>query len=60
MAPWPYDNFGLVSAVLSFNLLPEFAVVAMRALFLVVVDHYVDDFIVVDVSPGGVLRPGRG
>ena len=49
----PGHNFGLVSAVINFNLLPEFAVVAMRALFLVVVDHYVDDFIVVDVSPGG-------
>ena len=49
----PGHNFGLVSAVVNFNLVPEFAVIAMRAMFLVVVDHYVDDLMVVDLAAGG-------
>ena len=38
--------------MVNFNLVPEFAVVAMRAMFLVIVDHYVDDFMVFDLASG--------
>ena len=48
----PGHNFGLVSAVVNFNLYPEFAVICMRALFSVAVEHYFDDLIAPDLSHG--------
>ena len=49
----PGHNFGLTSAVVNFNRYPEFAVVALRALFDVPAEHFYDDFIVPDLAVGG-------
>ena len=48
----PGHNFGLASAVVNFNRYPEFIVIALRALFALIVDHYYDDFILPDLEAG--------
>lgn len=48
----PGHNFGLTSAVVNFNRHPELVTVAARAFLAVVVDHYYDDFIAVDLAAG--------
>ena len=48
----PGHNFGLASAVVNFNRYPELVVVAARALAAVPVDHYYDDFIILDLAAG--------
>ncbi|MDC0526132.1 hypothetical protein OAO87_03940, partial [bacterium] len=49
----PGHNFGLLSAVVNFNRFPELVVVAVRAFCALAIDHYYDDFILVDIDPGG-------
>ena len=49
----PGHNFGLTAAVVNFNRYPEFIVVMARVFTAVPIDHYVDDFIITDVSAGG-------
>jgi hypothetical protein len=41
-------SFGLVSAVLNFNRVPKIHVAFMRRFFASMMDHYVDDYIMVD------------
>ena len=48
----PGHNFGLASAVVNFNRYPELIVVALRALFALIIDHYYDDFIIPDLEVG--------
>ena len=48
----PGHNFGLASAVVNFNRYPELVVIALRALFALIIDHYYDDFILPDLEAG--------
>ena len=43
-------NFGLASAPVQFNRVPEFICTVCRIMFYSCVDHYYDDFLVVDVA----------
>ena len=50
----PGHNFGLVSAVVNFNRFPHLMVAISRVLFAVPVDHFFDDYVIVDAHDGGV------
>jgi hypothetical protein len=43
-------NFGLASAPVQFNRVPEFICTVCRCLFYSCIDHYYDDFLIVDVA----------
>ena len=49
----PGHNFGLLAAVVNFNRYPELVVVVVRAFCALAIDHYYDDFIIVDSDPTG-------
>ena len=49
----PGFNFGLVSAVISFNRFPRFCCAAIRRFFGITCDHYVDDYCVAEPSYAG-------
>jgi hypothetical protein len=49
----PGHPFGLTSAVVNFNRVPELVTIAARAMCLALLDHYFDDFIIVDLEAGG-------
>ena len=49
----PGHNFGLVSAVVNFNRFPHLLVAMCRVLFAVPVDHFFDDYVIVDSRDGG-------
>ena len=49
----PGHNFGLLSAVVNFNRHPELVVVMARAFCSLAIDHYYDDFILVDTDRSG-------
>ena len=49
-------NFGLASAPVQFNRVPEFICTVCRCLFYACIDHYYDDFLVVDVDNAPPIR----
>ena len=56
----PGHNFGLVSAVTNFNRFPHLLVAMCRVLFAVPVDHFFDDYVIVDSRDGGTSGQDAG
>ena len=50
-------NFGLKSAPVQFCRVPQFIVCLARCLLAVPVDHYVDDYLIVDIAGAGLRAP---
>ena len=53
-------NFGLRSAPVQFSRVPQFIVCVARRLLAVPVDHYVDDYMVVDIAGAGLWSGAGG